>query len=158
LNTTDFTHFVLFAILSTPPNFLWQSWLESKFPGYTSSTQLSDKELEKWSKSNDAKDTPKTLNIRNTAIKFFLDQTLGATVNTLLFIAGIDAMRGRSVNTITVDCREGFWPLVFAGLKLWPLVSILNFTLVPLEYRIAVGSTVGLFWGIYLSLMSNTSK
>lgn len=155
---TDFTHFILFAILSTPPNFLWQSWLESHFPGYTSKKATSNQELQKRSESKNAAESPKSLNVGNTAIKFFLDQTLGATVNTLLFIAGIDAMRGRSANTIVTDCREGFWPLVFAGLKLWPMVSILNFTLVPLEYRIVVGSTVGLFWGVYLSLMTSSSK
>jgi hypothetical protein len=115
-------------------------------------------EVEKRSNSKDAPPTQTSLNVRNTAIKFFLDQTLGAAINTLLFIAGIDAMRGRPMGTIAANCRKGFWPLVFAGLKLWPLVSILNFTLVPLEYRIMVGSTVGLFWGVYLSLMSSSSK
>ena len=56
------------------------------------------------------------------------------------------------------DCKEGLWPLMCAGWKLWPMVSIVNFTLVPLEYRIVVGSTVGLFWGVYLSLMSSSAK
>ena len=98
------------------------------------------------------------MNIRNTLSKFFLDQTIGATVNTIAFIAGIDALRGRSLDTITSDCRTEFWPLVFAGLKLWPLVSILNFTLVPVEYRVVVGSVVGLFWGVYLSLRSGRKK
>lgn len=41
-----------------------------------------------------------------------------------------------------------------AGLKLWPLVSLLNFTVVPVERRILVGSLVGVGWGIYLSLIA----
>jgi hypothetical protein len=41
-----------------------------------------------------------------------------------------------------------------AGLKLWPLVSIFNFSFVPVEKRIIVGSLVGLFWNIYLSILS----
>jgi protein Mpv17 len=41
-----------------------------------------------------------------------------------------------------------------AGWKLWPAVSILNFTVVPVQHRILVGSVVGLFWGIFLSLMT----
>jgi protein Mpv17 len=149
---------VLFAILSTPPNVIWQSWLESKFPGYTSSAPTSDKELSKKHNSKGTVSDQKSLDIKNTAIKFALDQTLGAAVNTLLFIAGIDLLRGRSVEVAWSDCREGLWPLMFAGWKLWPMVSIINFALVPLEYRIVVGSTVGLFWGVYLSLMSSSKK
>lgn len=39
-----------------------------------------------------------------------------------------------------------------AGYKVWPLVSLLNFTVVPVEKRVVVGSLVGLGWGVYLAL------
>ena len=84
--------------------------------------------------------------------------TAGATVNTIAFIGGIDLMRGNSVDGAAARCREEFWPIIFAGLKLWPAVSIANFTLVPVQYRVVVGSIVGLFWGVYLSLMSSSNK
>lgn len=45
-------------------------------------------------------------------------------------------------------------PLMMAGWKLWPAVSLLNFTIVPVNRRILVGSIVGLFWGIFLSLFA----
>jgi protein Mpv17 len=48
---------------------------------------------------------------------------------------------------------QGFWPLAISGLKLWPLVSLLNLTIVPVNRRVVVGSLVGLFWGIYVSLI-----
>ena len=140
-------------------------WLESQFPGYIEKTPTHDKEIEKQRELKDATtrkepkpEAEKSLSIRNTAVKFTLDQTLGATVNTILFIAGIGLMRGRSLDVVTADCREQFWPLIFAGQKLWPAVSIMNFTLVPAEYRTVVGSVVGLFWGVYLSLMSSSDK
>ena len=41
---------------------------------------------------------------------------------------------------------------MIAGYKLWPLVSLLNFTLIPVERRIVVASAVGLGWGVYLAL------
>lgn len=40
-----------------------------------------------------------------------------------------------------------------SALKLWPLVSLLSFTVVPVDKRVIVGSIVGVFWGIYLSLL-----
>ncbi|KAG9615961.1 MFS general substrate transporter, partial [Aureobasidium melanogenum] len=36
LDTGPLVTFVTFSLLSCPPNYLWQSWLESTFPGYTS--------------------------------------------------------------------------------------------------------------------------
>ena len=145
-------HFVLFAFLSCPPNYLWQEYLEERFPGYTTGT-----------------DGQKTLHKTNTAKKLMLDQTLAATVNTLLFISIIGAFKGKDGKAILRDCRrvcfthpsttcsadswQDFWPIVLSGLKLWPLVSLFNFTCVPVPRRMVVGGLAGLFWGIYLSLM-----
>ena len=146
-------HFVLATVLSCPPNFLWQEYLEEQFPGYTTDV-----------------DGQKKLHKTNTAKKFALDQTLAAAVNTLLFIAVMGALKGKDGKAIIRDCQrvsrttsepkrpadnsaQNFWPLVTSGLRLWPMVSLLNFTLVPVNRRVIVGSIVGLFWGIYLSLM-----
>lgn len=41
---------------------------------------------------------------------------------------------------------------MIAGYKLWPLVSLLKFTFVPVEQRTVVGSLVGLGWGVFLAL------
>lgn len=41
---------------------------------------------------------------------------------------------------------------MIAGYKIWPLVSILNFTVIPVEKRTLVGSIVGLGWGVFLAL------
>lgn len=38
------------------------------------------------------------------------------------------------------------------GYKLWPLVSLLNYTVVPMEKRVVVGSLVGLGWGVFLAM------
>lgn len=43
---------------------------------------------------------------------------------------------------------------MLAGYKLWPAVSLLNYTVVPMEKRVVVGSLVGLGWGIYLAMRS----
>jgi len=94
----------------------------------------------------------KRLNVRNTAIKFALDQTIGAVFNTVLFIAGMGLLKGQSFALVTEAVKRDTLTLIFAGQKLWPAVSIISFTLVPLEYRTAFGGIVGIFWGIYLSL------
>ncbi|KAF2772647.1 hypothetical protein EJ03DRAFT_189473 [Teratosphaeria nubilosa] len=192
INTTHLTHFVLFSLLSTPPNYLWQAWLEAQFPGYTPSLppaakeQLLDEAVTSSSSATSAGDTRQRaaateqekstgtinkdslatqpsetkskLHVANTAAKFALDQTLGAGVNTLLFIAGIALLRGQSWQAVQEQVRAKFWPMIFAGQKLWPAVSVLSFTVVPVERRTLFGSVVGLFWGVYLSLVSAGGK
>lgn len=43
---------------------------------------------------------------------------------------------------------------MIAGFKLWPFVSLLNFTVVPAEQRLLVNSLFGVGWGVYLSLLA----
>ncbi|KAK4162010.1 hypothetical protein QBC43DRAFT_267452 [Cladorrhinum sp. PSN259] len=92
INPVPTFQFILFAIVSTPPNFLWQEFLESTFPGYHSSP--TSEAVASASASNEAEldDEAKKgrlvepkLNKANTAIKTVLDQTVGAAVNTLMF-------------------------------------------------------------------------
>lgn len=124
-------------------------WLEDRFPAYPAADNQPVKDKAK---------TSPTLNKRNTAIKFTLDQTIGAAVNTVLFLGGMALLRGQPWDEAVRQCREGFWPLIFAGQKLWPFVSIAMFTFVPADLRTVVGSIVGMFWNIYLTLVSGRSK
>ncbi|MCJ1364535.1 hypothetical protein MMC16_003646 [Acarospora aff. strigata] len=146
LNLLPILHFVIFTLLNCPPNFLWQEYLEQRFPGNTASTAISEK--------SQGAAVKKKLNVGNTVKKLILDQTVGAAVNTVLFTAVIGALKGLSGEDIADVIKQDFGPVMRAGLKLWPLVSLLNFTVVPVEKRILVGSMVGVGWGVYLSLMA----
>ncbi len=41
---------------------------------------------------------------------------------------------------------------MLAGYKLWPLVNIIQHTLVPVNQKTLVGNVVGFGWGIFLAL------
>lgn len=191
IDRNDFAVFVVFSLLSCPPNAIWQEWLEAQFPGYTEKLTTLEKEKaiddavigSSSSTSNNEKDmlhqrvdqktisdastplnknsktvAPTQLNLKNTAIKFALDQTVGATFNTVLFIAGVALLRGQTWDVIQAKVQDEFWPLIFASQKLWPAVSVISFTLIPVERRMLFGSVVGFFWGAYLSLISGETK
>ncbi|EXJ86501.1 hypothetical protein A1O3_03452 [Capronia epimyces CBS 606.96] len=128
--------FVLFTFLSCPPNILWQDFLEDKFPGYTSVGG------------------ERMLHKPNTARKFLFDQTLGAFVNTLAFVAAMAAFKGKGWRGVQREVERDLVPLMINSWKLWPLVALINFTFVPVNQRVIVASVVGLFWGIYLSLFA----
>ena len=51
--------------------------------------------------------------------------------------------------------KDEFRPIFVAGWKLWPAVSLVNFTLVKtVEGRNLVGALAGVVWGVYMSLVS----
>ncbi|KAK3310919.1 uncharacterized protein B0T15DRAFT_507537 [Chaetomium strumarium] len=174
--------YVLFALMSTPPNFLWQEFLEGTWPAYgTSNDNNNDKKEQQQQQQQ-----PPRLNKRNTLTKTLLDQTLGAAVNTVLFsvfmhgirqgmghhyvavrgegeeaagswaaLLGRDAVRYADVNWAAVweSARGEFWDLVRAGWRFWPFVSLVNYVfLTSVEARSLVGALAGLGWGVYVSL------
>lgn len=53
---------------------------------------------------------------------------MGAAVNSLLFIVIMGGLKGASTAEAIQLAKQDFWPLMLAGLKLWPFVSILQFT------------------------------
>lgn len=158
-------------ILSHPPR---QDFLESTFPAYPPPPHPK--------KSDDPPPPPK-LSLRNTAIKLALDQTLGATANTLLFstinrslqAAMVDAPRETSIfkamaywnNPGAIDfssvdfaevwrvSTEEFWPILRAGWSVWPAVATVNYTLVPtVQGRNLLGGLCGIAWGTYMSMIA----
>jgi hypothetical protein len=136
----------------TPTDQHRQSFLESSFP----STYLvpSTSAISAAASSNE-KELDRE---QNTIIKFTLDQTIGAAVNTLLFSLVFAGFRGADMAQATQIAKQDFWGLMSAGWKLWPLVSAINFTLVKsVQTRNLVGSLAGMGWNVYLSLVAGES-
>ncbi len=138
-----------------------QSFLESTFPStylVPSSTAISaastnnEKELDREQKTHEILESK--LSIRNTVIKFLLDQSVGSAVNTLLFSLIFAGFRGAGYKETWDIAREEFWPIISAGWRLWPFVSLLNFTFgKSVQGRNLVGGLAGVGWGVYLSLV-----
>lgn len=159
--------FILYAAISTPPNFLWQEFLESTFPAYhmsptpltvASASASDEKALDKSAKQG--KLIAPQLNKTNTAIKWVLDQSVGAALNTVLFSMFMNSLQMAMVRplgappstpdksasylvsrgavdyakvdwqTVVQKSKGEFWGLLIASFKLWPFVSIINFVFV----------------------------
>lgn len=135
--------FVIFTLLSCPPNILWQEYLEYKFPGQTLAPSSSTDSIYE-----------KQLDVPNTLRKLLFDQTLGAFVNTIAFVAAMAAFKGRSAKAVQREVERDVIPLMINSWKVWPFVACANFVFVPVNRRVIVGSIVGLFWGIYLSMFA----
>ncbi|ODM20308.1 hypothetical protein SI65_03361 [Aspergillus cristatus] len=143
LDTQTLYQFTTCAFILSPVTFLWLEGLEASFPG----EETVPKENEKEKKGT-------KLNIPNTIAKILIDQILGGALNTALYIITLGMLRGQDYDVIQTQLQNDFWPIMIAGFKLWPLVSILNFTVVPADKRLLVGSLFGVLWAVYLSLLS----
>lgn len=101
IDVSSILRFIVYTVLTTPPNYRWQEFLEQTFP-----TTTEPKEEVQILKDKPSPSPPQDvvaggkLNIANTAAKFFLDQGLGAPVNTLLFICLMGQMNLQSYDGI----------------------------------------------------------
>lgn len=138
---------LIYTLLSTPPNFWWQEYIERKFPGYI---------LEKVEVDDGGKgvEVEKKLNVANTLIKLGLDQTVASIINVVAYIGLTRLLSGVPVVECMDAVRKQTWPIMKAGYKLWPAVNLIQHVFIPVEQKVLVGSLVGLGWGVYLALFA----
>lgn len=105
--------FLIFTFISTPPNFLWQQFLERRFPGYIVQKLEADE-----------KGVKKRLNIRNTLAKLLLDQSLGSFVNTMAFVGGVRLLRGDSLDGALIAVKEVRTYSASRQSQFWKMLSI----------------------------------
>ncbi|THY88490.1 hypothetical protein D6C93_07218 [Aureobasidium pullulans] len=163
VSAADFLRFVIFTLLTAPPNYFWQHALERVFPGRkpidSTKTVLPRYEIREHDELlgedvlQQEEEIETKLDWKNTMIKWFVDcMTLGALLNTAAFLVLMGIMKGRSPGEIETALRTDTFPIIYASYKIWPLASIVNFALIPVEKRIVFLSAVGLVWGVFLSL------
>jgi len=87
-------------------------------------------------------------------VSVLLDQLLWGAVTNSLFYFVTKYLEGESVMNSIVHVRRNVPLTIRAAFYLWPLVQIVNLSMVPLEYRLIVMNIVSVPWSAYLSLKS----
>ena len=169
LDVGELSRFVILTILTAPPNYKWQQFLERSFPAYRHrpSTVLPLTSRAERQSSEDKREPPPPpppysehgaalrLSIRNTLLKWFIDCiTCGALMNTSAFLVLMGLLKGQAPAQIATNLQHETWPIIFASYKVWPVASLVSFSFVPVERRIVFLSTIGLCWGIYMSMVA----
>jgi hypothetical protein len=90
--------FVVYTALVTPPNYKWQEFLERNWPSRKPVNEASSISKSPQKQSKDA--VKDRLSLSNTAIKFLLDQSLSAPINTVAFIYLMGGMTFQSNSQI----------------------------------------------------------
>jgi hypothetical protein len=138
---------------------LRQFFLESLLPGQSpqppkaAGCKIASDEKSDDEKINHLGSHEKSFSIRNTTLKFILDQTVGAALNTIAFSASMALFRGANWAEVAQSVRRDFWPLMSAGLTVWPLFSLVCYIYIgSVPMRMLAGSLAGMAWAIYITL------
>lgn len=129
LDLRQLARFLALTLMTTPPNYMWQQYLERTFPAHPSrlsrhspgaKENIELKSLEEaavpppqpgaGSGGGDGLDRPARLNVRNTLAKWFIDCiVVGAIANTVAFLLIMGLLKGQPGaqiwrNVETVSC------------------------------------------------------
>ena len=52
--------------------------------------------------------------------------------------------------------REKIWETLIANWKVWPIAQLINFSLIPLNFRVLWVNLVGILWNAIVSYIANT--
>lgn len=116
IDPVAFAHFILLAVITTPPNYQWQLALERNFPSTRKKDGAAAKKKDDdaaFQDRNDQNNGKETLSVTNTLAKFLLDQTVGATLNTVFFIAMINLLRGAGWSQVVTAVQRVRYPSAF---------------------------------------------
>ncbi|KAK8924370.1 PXMP2/4 family protein 3 [Metarhizium anisopliae] len=150
--------FVLLTLLTTPPNYHWQQFLERRFPAYIPTRPPYEAiELHQIAEEGGERQAqpPEAFSYHNTLTKWFIDCiTVGAVLNTVAFLVIMGVLKARSPGSIWQSVVDDTIPIIVAGYRIWPLASIVSFSVIPVSKRIVFLSFIGFLWGIYMSLVA----
>ncbi|RSH93113.1 hypothetical protein EHS25_007466 [Saitozyma podzolica] len=82
------------------------------------------------------------------------DQLVMAPIGMVIFTSSMGFMEGKTPFEIKQKFSDVFVPALLANWKVWPVIQAVNFSLMPLPYRVPFQSTCGIGWVLYLSLLN----
>jgi len=127
------TRFMAYGFMMAPVQFKWFQFLSKAFP-ITKSSGLGP------------------------AMKMVaFDQLIFAPVGIACFFTVMTVAEGGGRRAVTHKLRDMYLPTLKANFMVWPLVQIINFRLMPIQFQLPFVSTIGIAWTAYLSL-SNAAE
>ena len=87
--------------------------------------------------------------------KVLFTQTFFTVTGTSLFYFTLGMAEGKTAGEAVNEVRAKLWPTLLTGWKIWPIISIINFTFVPPQFQVPFVNVISIFWGVYMSYMKN---
>ncbi|KAI5849958.1 hypothetical protein BZA05DRAFT_374540 [Tricharina praecox] len=132
----DFARLARFAswgFIVAPVQFKWLQFLHRSFP------------------------LSKAQGVRPLLKRVALDQLLFAPVGLLGFFTYVSFAEGGGMEALKKRLDNVYIPAMKANYLIWPAVQWVNFRFLPLKFQMPFAATVGVAWGVYLSLANSSS-
>ncbi|XP_060553542.1 protein Mpv17-like isoform X2 [Ruditapes philippinarum] len=82
------------------------------------------------------------------------DQLLFAPPFIAYFLIVMELMKGEGLQDIKLKLQDDYGDVMKTNYKIWPAVQAMNFTFVPVHYRVVTVNVVAVGWNTYLAWMS----
>ncbi len=90
--------------------------------------------------------------------KMLLDQLVFSPIFLGVFFTYNGYMEGHDFIGVRNKFETSYWEALRACLKLWPIVQLVNFSLVPLQFRVVFVNLVALGWTAFLSTLNSRTS
>ncbi|CAB4254254.1 similar to Saccharomyces cerevisiae YLR251W SYM1 Protein required for ethanol metabolism [Maudiozyma barnettii] len=90
--------------------------------------------------------------IATLVLRVGIDQLIFAPFGLILYYGSMSVMSGGTLQAVREKLRLQWWPTLCANWVVWPVVQFINFSLVPVHYRLLCVNSVALLWNTFLSM------
>ncbi|KMP09685.1 Mvp17/PMP22 family protein [Coccidioides immitis RMSCC 3703] len=87
-----------------------------------------------------------------------MDQLIFAPIGLVCFFTFMTIAEGGGRRAVARKFQDVYIPTLKANFMLWPLVQILNFRIMPIQFQIPFVSSIGIAWTAYLSLTNSAEE
>ncbi|KAI6250409.1 hypothetical protein HI914_02056 [Erysiphe necator] len=124
--------FMAYGFMMAPPQFKWFQFLSKTFP------------------------VTKESGIGSAVRMVAFDQLIFAPIGIATFFTVMTIAEGGGRRAVSTKLRDMYIPTLKANYVVWPLVQMVNFRLMPVQFQLPFVSTIGIAWTAYLSFSNAT--
>eukprot|EP01116_Phalansterium_solitarium_P024131 TRINITY_DN8748_c0_g1_i1.p1 TRINITY_DN8748_c0_g1~~TRINITY_DN8748_c0_g1_i1.p1 ORF type:complete len:193 (+),score=72.28 TRINITY_DN8748_c0_g1_i1:68-646(+) len=139
MNQARALKFVVFSLLLTPLSHYWYRFLDQAFPAEAR-------------KDKDGKKAGFDVSVIK---KLAADELLYDPFCLLFFFTVIGLLERQGPGQIVERIKANYWTTQKMSWRVWPLVQLVNFAVVPGALRLPFINIVSFFWGIFLQLQAS---
>lgn len=89
--------------------------------------------------------------------KLLFTQTVFSVVSIASFYIFVSRLEGKDLEGTKDELKAKLLPTLCTNWKVWPLLQLINFALVPPQLQVLYVNFMQLWWNVYLSFMKNSS-
>lgn len=94
----------------------------------------------------------------NLATRVAVDQLLWSPIGVALYFSAIGLMERNTPDQLEDKFRRVYWQVLYTNWCVWPLFQALNFTLVPVPWRLTAVNVASVFWNCFLSWQNRHAR